>query len=113
MVIQPVCRHGLEIEALEKQTFCAPSAARSEVFFISPSMYCSQGCSGSPSKLAERCSDCRSYTSWTNHSSPLSSAGVGPPAAALSLAVGFSIDESVVQAVSASSAVAATTVAFE
>ena len=26
MVIQPVCRHGLEIEALAKQTFLAPSA---------------------------------------------------------------------------------------
>ena len=43
MVIQPVWRHGLEIEALAKQTFLAPSALYSEVSVISPSMYCSYG----------------------------------------------------------------------
>ena len=60
MVIQPVWRHGLEIEALAKQAFLAPSAVNSEVSVISPSMYCRQGVSGSPSNVAERCSNCSS-----------------------------------------------------
>ena len=40
MVIQPVWRHGLEIEALAKHAFFAPLALKSAVSVISPSMYC-------------------------------------------------------------------------
>ena len=60
MVIQPVWRHGLEIEALAKHAFWPPSALKSAVSVISPSMYCRYGFSGSPSKVAERCSYCSS-----------------------------------------------------
>ena len=60
MVIQPVWRHGLEIEALAKHAFFAPSALNSEVSVISPSMYCSHGSSGSPRRSPTRCSSCSS-----------------------------------------------------
>ena len=40
MVIQPVCRQGLEMEALAKQTFWGPWAANLEVSVIAPAMYC-------------------------------------------------------------------------
>src|SRR6478736_4019 len=53
MVIQPVWRHGLEIEALAKHAFCSPLALRSDVSVISPSMYCRYGVSASPSDVSE------------------------------------------------------------
>src|SRR5918992_1504702 len=68
MVIQPVWRHGLEIEALAKHTFCAPLDLNAAVSVISPSMYCSHGWSAGPSKVASRCSIWRSKSAWTNHS---------------------------------------------
>ena len=68
MVIQPVCRHGLEIEAFAKHTFLAPPDLYSEVSVISPSMYCRYGSAGSPSNVAPRCSSCSSKTAWSNHS---------------------------------------------
>ena len=40
MVIQPVWRHGFEIEAFAKHPFFAPSLANSEVSTISALMYC-------------------------------------------------------------------------
>ncbi len=40
MVIQPVWRHGLEIDALAKHAFLAPSLANAEVSTISALMYC-------------------------------------------------------------------------
>jgi hypothetical protein len=49
MVIHPVCRQGLEMDALAKQTFFAPSLAYSEVSIISALMYCRYGWSAGPS----------------------------------------------------------------
>ena len=40
MVIHPVCRQGLEMEALAKQTLCAPGALNLDVSLIGPAMYC-------------------------------------------------------------------------
>jgi len=56
IVIQPVWRHGLLIEALAKQTFLAPSDLNFDVSVISPSMYCSHGVASSPWNVALRCS---------------------------------------------------------
>ena len=60
MVIQPVWRHGLEIEALAKQTFIDSCVAYSDVSVIGPSMYCSHGSSGLPSNVADICCSCSS-----------------------------------------------------
>ena len=60
MVIQPVWRHGLEIEALEKQRVPAPSSANSAVSASSGSMAWSQGVSASPSGSTSRWASWRS-----------------------------------------------------
>ena len=102
MVIQPVWRHGFEIEALAKQAFLAPSDLYSEVSVISPSMYCSHGSDSSPSKVASRCSFCSSKSAWTNHSSlsPVASSAGSSAEEVSSAASGSSRESSVLHAVS-------------
>ena len=106
MVIQPVWRHGLLIEALAKHTFCGFCVSNSAVSVISPSMYCSHGVSGSPSNVAERCWSCSSKSAWTNHSSL---ALVSLSDASLS----SSRESSVLQAVSTASAAALASTRFQ
>ena len=61
MVIQPVTRHGLETEALEKQSVVSPpSLANSAVSTHSGSMAWSQGSRPSPSGSTSRWASSRS-----------------------------------------------------
>jgi hypothetical protein len=69
-VIQPVCRHGLLIEAFAKQAFFAPDTLNFEVSRIGPSMYCRYGFAGSPWNVALRSWSCLSYSAWSNHFEP-------------------------------------------
>ncbi|KRC34054.1 hypothetical protein ASE15_12585 [Oerskovia sp. Root22] len=60
IVMNPVTRHGLETEALEKQSFLPPSFAYCAVSTNSGSIACSHGWSAGPSGTAERCASWRS-----------------------------------------------------
>ena len=60
MVIQPVWRHGFEIDAFAKQAFLAPGLANAAVSTISALMYCSHGWSSGPSGITDRSASCLS-----------------------------------------------------
>src|SRR5918998_6291494 len=67
MVVQPVCRQGLSMAALEKQTFHGPSVSYCDVSTISGSRACIQGSSLGPSGSTSRSRSWRSYSCWSKN----------------------------------------------
>src|SRR4028119_2410587 len=85
MVVQPVCRQGLSMAALEKQTFHGPSVSYCDVSTISGSRACIQGSSLGPSGCTSRSRSWRSYSCWSKNwdrllrSMPCASSPPPPP----------------------------------